>query len=70
MSGTTKVTSTQTLGWQDICRKWAKAGEAFEIHGVSPRHLTFCKDLCVEFNYECSYQSHHEDSPAVFLPAA
>jgi hypothetical protein len=69
MSGTTKVTTTRTDGWQDKCRRWAEAGESFEIRGVGASHLAFCKELCESFNYECHYQSHDYESAAVFTPS-
>jgi hypothetical protein len=68
MSGTTKVTTTRADGWQNIGRRWAEAGESFEIHGIGASHLAFCKALCEAFNYECHYQSHERDSAAVFTP--
>lgn len=66
MSGTTKLTATWTDGWQNICRRWAEAGETFEIHGMGPNHFAYCMELCETFNYECHYQSHGPNSTAVF----
>lgn len=68
MSGTVKVTTTRTDGWQDTCRTWAEAGESFEIHGIGASHLAFCKVLCDAFDYECHYESQDHDSAAVFTP--
>ena len=70
MSGTTKATTVRSHVWKAKCREWAQAGESFEINGIGAQHLAFCKDLCEEFNYSCDYQSHGQNSTAVFNPAA
>ncbi len=68
MSGTTKITTTRTSGWQNICKKWAQQGETFEIQSVAAANLAYCKELCEMFHYECHYQSHGRDSTAIFSP--
>jgi hypothetical protein len=68
MNETAKFTTTRTDGWQKICRQWAEAGEAFELHGVGAGQLAFCKELCEEHGYECRYESHNSLSAAVFVP--
>lgn len=68
MSGTIKITTTRTDGWQNMGREWAQAGEMFEIHGIGANHLAYCKELCEAFDYECHYQSHDYESAAVFAP--
>ena len=70
MSGTTKITTTRTDGWQKRSRKWAQDGESFEIHGIAASHLAFCKELCETFDYECEYQSDGAGPTATFVPAS
>jgi hypothetical protein len=64
MTKSTKVTSTGVTGWQETSQAWAEGGEHFEVHRMGAKHLAFCKELCVKYNYECN----HEDSIAVFVP--
>jgi len=68
MTRSTKVTTTKADGWQKKCTGWAKAGEPFEVQGVSARHLAFCKELCDDFAYECVYESADKKLAAVFTP--
>ena len=68
MTKAAKITTTRTEKWQQKCWDWARAGEFFEVQGVSASHLTFCKELCAAYHYECHYDSHHEESTAFFTP--
>jgi len=68
MSGTTKITTTKTEGWQTICQNWAQARESFEIHGIGAKHLAYCKELCDSNQYQCRYQFRNLNSAAVFAP--
>jgi hypothetical protein len=62
------ITTTRRDGWRDQCRTWAETGAFFSIHQIDASHLAFCKQLCDNYGYECTYASDHADSAAFFGP--
>jgi hypothetical protein len=47
-----KVITTRVKGWQKVVWEWAKAGDNFELDGLSPRHVHFLRELCAAYHYK------------------
>jgi hypothetical protein len=48
-------TTKEKEHWQLDSLQWAKAKEAFTIHDVKARHLTFCNELAAAYKSTCRY---------------
>lgn len=62
-------TTTRTPGWKADCWNWVKAGEPFELYGVEPQHLAFCRTLSAACGCQYRSRQHRDETILTFEPS-